>query len=72
MSNTQLEQLLAGQPEDVKNGIIRINTESRPFALRVALLIPILAALAGLVNSFRMVRISDPPPSESAEKFALG
>ncbi len=72
MSNTQLEELLVGQPEDVKAEIIRINTESRPFALQVALLIPILAALAGLVNSFRMVRIPDPPPSESAEKFALG
>jgi len=72
LSNTQLVELLVGQPEDVQAEIIRINTEARPFALQVALLIPILAALAGLLNSFRMVRLPDISPSASAEGMALG
>ena len=67
MSNTELEKLLANESEEVQNEILRINTESRPLALQVALLIPILAGLGGLLNSFRMVRVPDPPTSSSAE-----
>jgi Na+/melibiose symporter-like transporter len=72
VSNTQLEQQLAGQPEDVKAEIIRINTDSRHIALQVALVIPILAGLIGLFNSFRMMRLPDPKPSAAAEGMALG
>jgi hypothetical protein len=67
MSNAQLEQLLAGQPEATQKEIIRINTDARPRALQVALLIPLLAALLGLLNSFRMLRQPDPEPSEAGE-----
>ncbi|MEI8412257.1 MULTISPECIES: MFS transporter [unclassified Kribbella] len=63
MTNTELEKLLAKQSPEVREEIIRINTDSRPIALQVALGIPILAGLAGLVNSFRMARLKDPPPS---------
>jgi hypothetical protein len=70
LSNTQLEELLAGQPEDVQDEIIRINTDARPRALQVALLIPILAALIGLLNSFRMVRLPELKPSISVEGMA--
>ena len=72
MSNTQLEELLAGQPEEIQDEIIRINTDARPLALQVALLIPILAGLVGLFNSFRMMRLPDPTPSGSAEGMVLG
>ena len=72
MSNTQLEELLAGQPEDVRDEILRINTDARPLALQVALLIPILAGVVGLLNSFRMVRLPDLKPSGSVEGMALG
>ena len=48
MSNTQLEEQLAGQPPATQAEIIRINTEARPLALQIALLIPILAGLIGL------------------------
>jgi hypothetical protein len=72
MSNTQLEELLAGQPDDVQAEIVRINTEARPFALQVALAIPLLAALLGLGNAFRMMRIRDPEPSGNAEGLTLG
>jgi hypothetical protein len=71
MSNTQLEQQLAGQPPEVRAEIIRINTDTRPLALQVALLIPLLAGLFGLLNSFRMLRIPDPKPSSSVEGMAL-
>jgi EmrB/QacA subfamily drug resistance transporter len=63
MSNTELEKVIAKQPQTVQDEIIRINTDARPIALQVALGIPILAGLAGLVNSFRMVRQKDPTQS---------
>jgi EmrB/QacA subfamily drug resistance transporter len=72
LSNTQLEDLLSGQPEDVQDEILRINTDARPRALQVALLVPILAALVGLLNAFRMMRLPDPAPSSSVEGMALG
>ncbi len=71
MSNTALEELLVGQPADVQAEIIRINTEARPFALQVALLVPLLAGLLGLITSFRMMRLPDPKPSDSDEGMVL-
>jgi hypothetical protein len=71
MSNTQLAQLLANQPPQIQEEIIRINTESRPIALQVALLIPVLAGLIGLFNSFRMMRLPD-PTSSGADGTVLG
>jgi len=72
MSNTQLEELLVGQPEDVQAEIIRINTDARPFALQVALIVPLLAGLIGLFNGFRMTRLPDPEPSGSVEGMSFG
>jgi hypothetical protein len=72
MSNTQLDQQLEGQPQETQDEIIRINTDARPRALQVALLVPLLAGLVGLFNSFRMMRIPDPTPSGSVEGMALG
>jgi hypothetical protein len=72
MSNTQLQQQLAGQPPAIQQEILRINTEARPLALQVALLIPLLAALAGIVNALGMRRLPDPEPSEAAEGMVLG
>jgi EmrB/QacA subfamily drug resistance transporter len=63
MTNTELEALIVNQPPEVEAEIIRINTEARPFALQVALLIPIFASLIGLLNSFRMMRQPDPVAS---------
>ena len=59
MSNTELEALLVGQPPEIRDEIVRINTEARPLALQVALLVPFLAGLLGLLNSFRMRREPD-------------
>jgi EmrB/QacA subfamily drug resistance transporter len=71
MSNTRLEKQLAGQPPEIRAEIISINTDARPLALQVALLVPILAGLLGLFNGFRMMRRPDPAPSGAAE-MALG
>jgi EmrB/QacA subfamily drug resistance transporter len=67
LSNTQLEAQLAEQPEPIQDEIIRINTDARPLALQVALLVPILAGLLGLLNASRMMRQPDPKPSPAAE-----
>ena len=72
MSNTQLDALLAEQPEDIQDEIIRINTEARPISLQVALLVPLIAGLLGLVTSFRMVRLGDTKPSASLEGVGFG
>jgi hypothetical protein len=72
MSNTKLQQQLAGEPKQTQAEIIRINTDARHDALQVALLIPILAGLIGLFNSFRMMRLPDPAPASSVEGMALG
>jgi MFS family permease len=72
MCNSGLEELLAGQPPATSAEIVRINTETRPLALQIALGIPILAGLLGLGNSFRMRRLPDPEPSGSIEGLALG
>jgi EmrB/QacA subfamily drug resistance transporter len=72
MSNTQLIQVLEDEPPEIQAEIIRINTEARPLALQVALLVPIIAGLLGLLNSVRMSRLPDIAPSSAAEGMALG
>ena len=52
--------------------MFRINEEARPEALQVALLVPLLATIAGLFFSFRMMRLPDPGPSKAAEGASLG
>ena len=72
VSTTQLEELLATQPEPIQDEIIRINSDATDLSLQVALLIPILASLLGLLNSFRMMRLPDIRPAASAEGSLLG
>src|SRR5262249_50871693 len=71
MTNTHLDALLAGQPADVKAEIIHINTVARPKALQLALLIPLLAALLGLLQAFRMTRLPDLEPSAAASRSSV-
>ena len=72
VSNTQLQKQLAGEPPKTREEIIKINTQARHIALQVALLIPILAGLIGLLISFRMMRLPDPRQSGSGEQVVLG
>ena len=72
MSNSDLEPLLAGEPKDVREEILHINKEARDRSLQVALLVPVLASLLGLLNAFRMRRLPDPTPASSTEGVALG
>jgi hypothetical protein len=72
MSNTQIEDLAAGEPEEVQAEIVSINTDANDISLQVAMLVPILASLIGLINSFRMTRLPEASPSASAEAAALG
>ena len=46
--------------------------EARDRSLQVALLVPLLASLLGLLNSFRMMRLPDPIAAGSGEGMALG
>jgi len=72
MSNSQLEQQISGQPAAVEAEIVAINNEARNLSLQVALLVPLLAALAGLANSFRMLRLPDQKPRSALEGMDLG
>ena len=72
VSNTQLDELLADEPPAVREEVLAINTDATNLALQVALLVPILAGLLGLFNSFRMMRLPDIEPSASVEAAALG
>jgi MFS family permease len=72
MTNTGLEEQIVGQPPDVEAEIIRINTEARPIALQVALLVPLIAGLIGLFNSFRMIGQPDVKPKVDLEGYGMG
>jgi MFS family permease len=72
MSDTLLLEQLEGQPAEVQEEIIRINDEARNLALQVALLVPLIAGLLGVVDGFRMVRMPDPEPSSSLEGLLAG
>jgi MFS family permease len=72
MSNTHLDALLATETPEVHDEVIRINTEARPFALQIALLVPLLSCLIGLGAATLMTRQEDIKPAANLEEFALG
>ena len=65
MSNTDLNEQLASERPAVRDEVVSINTDARPIALQVALIIPVLVGLVGFLNSFRMGRLPDPRGSSS-------
>ncbi len=72
VSTTQLEELLAAQPDEIQQEIIDINTEAGDRSLQVAMLVPILACLLGFLNSFRLLRLPDIEPATDVEGLGLG
>jgi hypothetical protein len=71
VSNTQIEELAAGEPQAVQDEIVQINTDANDLSLQVALLVPILAGVLGLLNAFRMLRLPDIEPVAKTEVAAL-
>ena len=72
VSDTQLQALLVEEPPAVQADILAINDEARALSLQVAMLIPVLACLMGLINGFRMVRLPDTKPLSSLEGLDMG
>jgi MFS family permease len=72
MSNSQLEEQLKLYRPAVQDEIVSINEKARHRALQVALLVPLLAALLGLVDSLRMLREPEPKPSKAVEGLLGG
>ncbi len=72
MSNTQLDALITDEPPEVEAAILEINDDARNRSLQVALAIPLLAALLGLANSFRMMHLPDLTPSTPLEGMDFG
>jgi EmrB/QacA subfamily drug resistance transporter len=71
VSNTQLEKDIAHKPKAVQEEVLRINNDATNLSLQIALLVPILAGLIGLFNSFRMMRLPDVGPSASVDGATL-
>jgi hypothetical protein len=72
MSNSQLDALITDEPPDVEAAILEINDDARNLSLQVALAVPLLAALLGLVNSLRMMRLPDLVPAVPLEGTDFG
>jgi len=72
MSNTQLDALITDEPPEVEAAILEINDDARNRSLQVALAVPLLAALLGLANSFRMMHLPDLTPSTPLEGMDFG
>ena len=72
MSNSQLAEQITGQPAAVEAEVVAINNDARNRSLQIALLVPLLAGLLGLLNSFRMLRLPDQKPSSSLDGMDFG
>ena len=72
VSDTQISAIAADEPPDVQDAILAINREARDRSLQAALVVPLLAAVVGLVNAFRMVRLPDIEPVADVEGMDWG
>lgn len=71
-SDAQLQSQIADEPADVQAEVLRINTEARDLSLQVALLVPVIAGLIGILNSFRMMKLPEIKASAAIENATLG
>jgi EmrB/QacA subfamily drug resistance transporter len=72
MSNTQLDAVITEETPEVEAAILQINADARSRSLQVALVVPLLAALLGLANALRMMRLPDITPSAPLEGMDFG
>ena len=52
--------------------MLTINSRARDISLQVALLVPVIAGIIGMINSFRMMKLADIKPSANIESATLG
>lgn len=71
-SDTQLQSQISSQPEAIQTEVLRINSEARDVSLQIALLVPVIAGMIGIINSFRMMKLPDIKPSANIEGATLG
>jgi len=71
-SDTQLQSQLINQPADIQAEVLTINSRARDISLQVALLVPVIAGIIGMINSFRMMKLADIKPSANIESATLG
>lgn len=64
VSDAQVNTLLEGQPERIREEIVEINDDARSRALQAGLLFPLLAILIGIAAGVRMLRLPDPAPQD--------
>jgi EmrB/QacA subfamily drug resistance transporter len=67
MSDQQIADIVAHEPPAVQEAVVAINREARDRALQAALIVPLLAAVIGLINGFRMVHLPDIEPTGNLE-----
>jgi MFS family permease len=72
MSDSQLQAQLAKQPAETQAAVLDINSQARNRSLQIALLIPVLAGMIGIINSFRMMRLPEIKPTANLEGVSLG
>jgi len=72
MSNSQLAEQITGETPEVEAAVLAINNDARNRSLQIALLVPLLAGLLGLANSFQMRRLPDQKPSSSLDGMDFG
>jgi EmrB/QacA subfamily drug resistance transporter len=72
MSNTQLAEQIEGQPPEIEAAVLEVNDKARNRSLQMALVVPLAAAVLGLLNSFRMVRLPDIKPSAPLDGLDFG
>ncbi len=71
-SDSQLQTQLEGQPKDIQAEVMRINSHARDRALQVALIVPVLAGVVGIANSFKMMKLPEIKPSADIESAVVG
>jgi len=72
VSNSQLQTEISDQPQPVQDEVLSINKTATHRALQVALLVPLVAAVIGTVNAFRMEKLPDIKPTGDLEGAMLG
>mgnify|MGYP000904810836 CR=1 FL=1 len=72
VSNSELQANIADEPEAVQKEVLAINEAATHQALQVAMLVPLVAAVLGLIASLRMEKLPNLKPSAAAENVMGG